>query len=174
MAQLEWFEAVELIRPHVVRILTPQGSGTGFLFSRSANGSVCGIATAAHVVDQAHYWEQPIRLQSADSGQVAVLRPSDRAIILDESRDTAAIAFKSDILALPEEPLDLISTGSYLKVGNPIGWLGYPAISAADLSSMAHSIMCSPRIALWQCGAFSRQPVRLAPMSFDLNPVQLV
>lgn len=119
MAQLEWFEAVELIRPHVVRILTPQGSGTGFLFSRSANGSVCGIATAAHVVNQAHYWEQPIRLQSADSGQVAVLRPSDRAIILDESRDTAAIAFKSDILALPEEPPGLISTGSYLKVGTP-------------------------------------------------------
>jgi hypothetical protein len=116
-----------------VRIQTPQGSGTGFLFARSANKSVLGIATAAHVVDHAHYWEQPIRVQSAETGQTALLRVPQRAILLDESRDTAAIAIDSSILALPDEPLPLITSGNYLKVGNTIGWLGYPAISASNL-----------------------------------------
>lgn len=133
MNNVEWFQAVELLRPHVVRILTPHGSGTGFLFSRSANGSVCGIATAAHVVNEAFYWEQPIRIQSAESGATAVLRPLDRAILLDEGRDTAAIVMHSTALSLPEKPLEMITHGQYLKVGNPIGWLGYPAISAANL-----------------------------------------
>ncbi len=50
---MNWSEAVELIQPHVVRIATPQGSGTGFLISNSHNNAVCGIATAAHVVDHA-------------------------------------------------------------------------------------------------------------------------
>jgi hypothetical protein len=130
---LEWFEAVDVIRAHVVRIQTPQGSGTGFLFARSANKSILGIATAAHVVDHAHYWEQPIRIQSAATGQTALLRVPQRAILLDEGRDTAAIAVDSSALTLPDEPLPLITSGNYLKVGNTIGWLGYPAISASNL-----------------------------------------
>ena len=133
MAETEWHQAVEVIRPHVVRIQSPQGSGTGFLFARSANKSIMGIATAAHVVDQAHYWEQPIRIQSADTGNTVVLRPNQRAIVLDESRDTAAIAFNSDMLQMPNEPLDLIPGGNYFKVGTTIGWLGYPAISSSNL-----------------------------------------
>lgn len=133
MADVEWYEAVERIRPHVVRILSPQGSGTGFLFSRSANGTVCGIATAAHVVDHAHYWEQPIRIQHESSGAVALIRPSERAILLDESHDTAAIAIDSNALALPAEPLSMIPNGQYLRVGNALGWLGFPAISSANL-----------------------------------------
>jgi hypothetical protein len=130
---MEWYDAIELIRPHVVRILTPQGSGTGFLFSRSANGTVCGIATAAHVVDHAHYWEQPIRIQHEASGAVALLRSGERAILLDEPHDTAAIAIKSSALALPDEPLNMIPVGRYLRVGNALGWLGFPAISSANL-----------------------------------------
>jgi hypothetical protein len=133
MADMEWYHAIELVRPHVVRILTPQGSGTGFLFSRSANGTVCGIATAAHVVDHAHYWEQPIRVQHEASGTVALLRPNERAILLDESHDTAAIAINSSALSLPDEPLSMIPGGRYLRVGNALGWLGFPAISSANL-----------------------------------------
>jgi hypothetical protein len=33
MAGMTWSEAVEVIEPHVVRISTPQGSGTGFLIA---------------------------------------------------------------------------------------------------------------------------------------------
>jgi pantothenate kinase-related protein Tda10 len=35
MADIQWHEAVELINPYVVRISTPQGSGTGFIVSAS-------------------------------------------------------------------------------------------------------------------------------------------
>ena len=31
MAELSWQEAIEIIEPHVVKIDTPRGSGTGFL-----------------------------------------------------------------------------------------------------------------------------------------------
>ncbi len=130
---MEWHQAVDLIRPHVVRIYTPQGSGTGFLVSRSDDGSVYGIATAAHVVSQAHYWEQPIRLQPAIGGEVVLLRSGDRAIVIDESRDTAVILLNNPALGLPAQPSPLMDEGYFLKVGNPIGWLGFPAIQGANL-----------------------------------------
>jgi hypothetical protein len=92
---MEWFEAVEKITPLVVRITTPQGSGTGFLVTRSSDGALLAIATAAHVVDHAHYWEQPLRVQFTN-GVTKLLRAHDRAIVLDEGRDTAAILMKAE------------------------------------------------------------------------------
>src|SRR3954454_13751254 len=92
---MEWFKAVEIITPHVVRINTPQGSGTGFLVTRYSDSTLLAIATAAHVVDHAHYWEQPIRVQFVASGVTKLLRAHERAIVLDESRDTAAILMKA-------------------------------------------------------------------------------
>lgn len=130
---MEWYEAVEALVPHVFRIQTPQGSGTGFLASLTQTGDLCGVATAAHVIDHAHYWEQPIRIQHALTGSSILLRPSDRAVLLDESRDTAALVFRPENLQLPTAPVPLIDEGFYSKVGNPIGWLGYPAIAGAAL-----------------------------------------
>jgi hypothetical protein len=130
---MEWFEAVEIITPHVVRITTPQGSGTGFLVTRSGDGAVVAIATAAHIVDHAHYWEQPIRVQFVASGVTKLLRAHERAIVLDESRDTAAILMKAGDDNLLPDPLPLIAEGFNLKIGNLIGWLGYPAISGSYL-----------------------------------------
>ncbi len=57
MGFLAWNLAIEAVEPHIVRIETPRGSGTGFLVSTSADGSVCAIATAAHVIAEANYWE---------------------------------------------------------------------------------------------------------------------
>src|SRR5688572_22786322 len=98
---MQWHEAVEAVTKHVVRITTPQGSGTGFLVSRAKDGVICGVATAAHVINHAHYWEQPIRLQFADSGQTILLRQPDRAIIVEENRDTAAILFEAKEFEFP-------------------------------------------------------------------------
>ena len=53
MAQREWYELVAQVKSHVVRIQTPRGSGTGFFFHRLKSHLV-RIATAAHVVDEAH------------------------------------------------------------------------------------------------------------------------
>jgi hypothetical protein len=130
MADLQWHEAVDLIAPHIVRIATPRGSGTGFLVSHGKTNTICGIATAAHVVDHAHYWEEPIRLEHTLTGTSLVIRPAQRAVFLDPKRDTAAILFDKAHLPLPTETLGLAPDKMYLKTGNELGWLGYPAISS--------------------------------------------
>lgn len=131
MSEPKWSDAVEIIQPHVVRISTPRGSGTGFLISNSKNKAVAGVATAAHVVDHAHYWEEPIRIDHVTKS--IVVHPQERAIFLDSARDTAAILFHRAELPLPPEPLPLAPKGMFLKVGNQIGWLGFPAIPVANL-----------------------------------------
>lgn len=133
MSEITWSQAVELIGPHVVRISTPQGSGTGFLISNGHNNAVCGIATAAHVVDHAHYWEQPFRIDHVNSGRSIVVRRQERAVLLDAGRDTAAILFNRGDIPFPANPFPLSPKDKFLKVGNKIGWLGFPAIPAADL-----------------------------------------
>ncbi len=132
---LTWQKVVELIRPHVVRISTPSGSGTGFLLYRPAPAPapLCGIATAAHVIDQAHYWEQPIRVEHFASGKSMVIRPSERAIFLDEKKDTGVILFAANDLPLPDTPPALAPAVGFLKVGIEVGWLGFPAVSSRNL-----------------------------------------
>lgn len=133
MPQMTWSRAVELIEPHVVRISTPRGSGSGFLISNGRNNDICGIATAAHVVDHAHYWEEPIRIDHVSSGKSVVVRRDERAVLLDLNRDTAAVLFHRGELPLPADPLPLAPKDMFLKVGNEIAWLGFPAIPAANL-----------------------------------------
>jgi len=130
---MQWSTAVETIRPHVVRISTPRGSGTGFLISNGKKSAVCGIATAAHVIDQAHYWEEPIRIDHLDSGKSVVARRDERAVFLDEARDTAAVLFQRADLPFPADPLGLAPKDMFLKVGKDIAWLGFPAIPTAGL-----------------------------------------
>ncbi|MBS0152813.1 MAG: hypothetical protein JSR31_17950 [Nitrospira sp.] len=56
--KIPWFAAFEEVEPYVVKITTPQASGTGFLIATTKGNSLLGIATAAHVIDVPHYWEQ--------------------------------------------------------------------------------------------------------------------
>lgn len=130
---MEMHEAIDAIRPHVFTISTPNGSGTGWLVSLSKKTKLCAVATAAHVVDYAHYWELPIRLQHISSGKTFLLRAQDRAIHLRDTLDTAAIVFDRVDLELPNETLPLIKPGFHLKQGVEIGWLGFPAIYKAGL-----------------------------------------
>lgn len=131
LTQIQWSDAVEIIQPHVVRISTPGGSGTGFLISNCKNNDIAGVATAAHVVNHAHYWEEPIRIDHVTKS--VVVRHHERAIFLDLNRDTAAILFHRADIPFPAEPLPLAPKGMFLKVANQIGWLGFPAIPAANL-----------------------------------------
>ena len=133
MADIPWHLGVELIEPHIVRISTPQGSGTGFLISYAESTGICGIATAAHVVDHAHDWEEPIRIQHAASNETLLIKQPDRALFIDHNLDTAVILLKRDNLPLPTETLEMTDEGLHLKVGNEIGWLGFPAVSPTDL-----------------------------------------
>jgi hypothetical protein len=130
---MEWHEAIEFIEPYVVKISTPRGSGTGFLVSTSNAAPVCAVATAAHVIDNAHYWEEPIRILHYQSSQSIVLRPDDRAVFLKEEIDTGAIAFDRSLLPLPDKGLELTPDDKHFKPGVEIGWVGFPAIAASTL-----------------------------------------
>jgi hypothetical protein len=140
MPTMPWSHAVELLEAHVVRISTPRGSGSGFLISNGRHNSIAAIATAAHVVDHAHYWEEPIRIDHVSSGKSVVVRRDERAVILDLVRDTSALLFDRGDLPLPPDPLPLAPKDMFLKVGNEIGWLGFPAIPSANLCFFAGNI----------------------------------
>ncbi len=125
---MEWHSAIEKIEPYVVRIATPSGSGTGFLVSHSTTTSVCAVATAAHVVDHAHYWEQPIRIEHTSSGKSLLFRNHERAVVVDAEKDIAGLVIDKRDLPLPDKPFDITPEGKTLKNGVEIGWLGYPAL----------------------------------------------
>ncbi len=133
MNEVQWFDVVEYLAPYVVRIWTPQGSGTGFLVSTSASTRLCAIATAEHVISHAHYWEEPIRIEHQASGKTVILRSSDRAINTQAAMDTAAIVFERRGLGLPAAALPLTPKDNFFKAGVELGWLGYPAIPQASL-----------------------------------------
>lgn len=128
-----WHEMVEILAPFVVRIWTPQGSGTGFLVSSSKKTSLCAIATAEHVIRHAHYWEEPIRIEHLASGKTVLLRQAERVIQTQPLADTAAIIFERRDLNLPTDGIQLIPKDNHFKPGVEIGWLGYPAIPKASL-----------------------------------------
>lgn len=125
---MEWHEGISKVEPHLVHISTPRGSGTGWLVSLSKHTDLCAIATAAHVVDYAHYWETPIRLMHSDSGTSVLLRPDDRAIYIETSIDSAAVVFRKGDLPFPNETLPLLDGTKFIKRGVEVGWLGFPAV----------------------------------------------
>ena len=141
--QLRWHQAIADVRPHIVKISTPQGSGTGFECAMSQSGTLMGIATAAHVIDHAHYWQEPIRIDHHDSGSSVLLHQDDRAIIFDEPQDTAFIIIpRSTLKELPETTPLLHEEDSHLRLGVGVGWLGFPAISPNDLCFFSGNISC--------------------------------
>lgn len=129
---MEWHTAIDQLKDHLVHISTPRGSGTGWLVSSSNAANLCAIATAAHVVGQAHYWEEPIRIQHLSSGQSKLFRADTRAIHIENRIDSAAIVINRNELPLPESPLQLQRRGFYMRPGVKIGWLGFPAMHQSD------------------------------------------
>lgn len=133
MAKLSWRKAIEVIEPHIVKIDTPRGSGTGFLCVHTENKLLCGIATAAHVVAESDRWQEPIRVQHFISRKEKLLRAPDRYIFLDLKLDTAVIVFANNKIPFPENILTFVPKGKHLKVGNEIGWIGFPSVSPKNL-----------------------------------------
>ncbi len=125
----EWYEAVETLGPRVVRIATPVGTGSGFLLPWQSKSGLCAVATASHVIDHAFYWEEPIRLDQIETGKTTLLRQEHRAIFADPKRDTAIVVLEAGALAVPEGDLRFVPERNYLRVGNEVGWLGFPSIT---------------------------------------------
>ena len=137
----EWHEVIDKIRNHIVKITTPQGHGTGFLIAFDGSELVC-IATAAHVVDYANYWQQPIRIHHPVSKKEIFLASENRAIDSDKNQDTASIFFAKGDLEFPNKPLPFIREGRRCKEGVDIGWVGFPAINPDSLCFFNGRISC--------------------------------
>lgn len=139
---MEWHQIVDKVSPFVFKVETPRGSGTGFLFAYGMNKNLCGVATAAHVVEDADKWGESIDVTHFESGKTTRLLPGPqlRAIVVDRDRDTASITFPKRDLKLPADLLSLIPADQHLKVGVELGWLGFPAVPMADLCFFSGSV----------------------------------
>jgi hypothetical protein len=62
-----------------------------------------------------------------------VLRHPQRAVLLDEKLDSAAVVFDSSDLPFPQTVLPLLEKEKYIAPGVEIGWLGFPAVAEAEL-----------------------------------------
>ena len=91
---MNWDSVVHKVSPYILAIDTPAGSSTGFVCLYSEDRSLCGIATAAHVVSHAEQWQQPIRLRHHISNRVVLLKEEQRFIHMDYKTDSAVILFR--------------------------------------------------------------------------------
>lgn len=89
---MNWDQVVKKVAPHVVKIETPSGHGTGFLLLHNDSKTWVGIATAEHVVSYADDWQQPIKIYPP-SGDPLFLKPENRVIYRDWKTDSAVILF---------------------------------------------------------------------------------
>jgi len=131
MSEIPWYTIVESVTPYIVRITTPDASGTGFLIASSKK--LHAIATVDHVVSHANYWNQPIRIFHQASKKAVLLEPDDRAIFSGGDTDAALIVFESNEIPFKEETIPMLDPTRFLKVGNEVGWLGFPTISKQQL-----------------------------------------
>jgi hypothetical protein len=134
---MNWDAVVTKVTPHIVKIETPDGHGTGFLCLyndlQGEQQPLCGIATAHHVVGTADTWQQPIRVHHFPTGKTAFLKDTDRLIFPNAENDSAVILFPRGKLELPEHPIQLLPTDVALPIGVEVGWLGYPGVERNTL-----------------------------------------
>ncbi|HEY2711405.1 MAG TPA: hypothetical protein VGI60_02740 [Chthoniobacterales bacterium] len=139
---MNWDSIVQKISPHVVKIETPDGSGTGFLFAYNADRRRCGIATALHVVSEANDWQKPIKIHRHDFGTPPVFLPeASRIIFTDYPSDSAVILFlQAEDLKLPSDLIQLRPVDSHLAIGVELGWMGFPSLEPYTLCFFSGNI----------------------------------
>jgi hypothetical protein len=130
---MKWHQVVKKIAPYIVKIETPRGHGTGFLCLYNETKTMCGIATAHHVIDYADDWQQPIRIRHHESEKTILLKEADRVILGNAETDSAVILFHPGILDLPKDPIPLLPSDKVLKIGVEVGWVGFPALEPHTL-----------------------------------------
>lgn len=138
----DWANIIKLVKTYVVKIMTPDGFGTGFLVTHTKSKKLVGIATAFHVIEQAYLWKQPIRIRHEKSGKEVFLTDADRAIYAYSDSDTAAIVFPKGDIPFPADALPLTDEGYYLRIGKEVGWLGYPVMASTNLCFFSGRLSC--------------------------------
>ena len=138
---MNWDKAIATVKPHVVKIATPAGYGTGFLALSNHDHTWCGIATAAHVVKHADDWQEPIRIQNSMSFRF--LKFEERVIFPITQPDSAVVLFLKGDLQLPETPIALMPADQPCAIGNR------PWVARVSRHRTRHSLLF--------CGSRERQ-----------------
>ena len=134
---LTLYAMVERVMPHVIKIETPEKSGTGFLAARDENNIF--LITADHVIRHAHDWRVPIKVSRG--GEACVVEHSSRAISRRPDLDAATIWLKpvlEGLPSLPSAPLDIVPPDSSVRAGVQVGWLGYTFGHSEPLLYVGH------------------------------------
>lgn len=140
---MNWNDIVEKVTPYIVKIETPNGHGTGFLILYNEDHSVCGVATARHVVSHADEWQQPVRITKPMTACTHFAREGERVIFLDDTTDSAVILFFNNIheqLEFPEALIPLLPPDKNIPIGVEVGWLGFPSIDPNTLCFFSGNI----------------------------------
>ena len=130
---MNWNQIVTKVSPYIVKIETPNGSGTGFLCFYNKDKSMCGVATALHVVGYENEWAQPIKIIHHSSSHEKLFKESDRVIFADYKTDSAVIVFFKSDFPFPEIVLNLLPIEKPINIGNEVGWLGFPSVDPNTL-----------------------------------------
>ena len=145
---MNWDIIVDKLNSHIVKIETQDGHGTGFLALYNEDKTLCGVATAMHVVARADEWQQPIRLKHHLSGKTVFIeaKKDERAIWLDPETDSAVILFPKKEFPLPEDSISLLPRESSINIGIEVGWLGFPSVAPDDLCFFSGNISAQQEI----------------------------
>lgn len=121
-----WVEAAEIVYPHVVKLEMPDSAGSGFFIATRTEGKAkCAvIATAAHVVEHALKWQEPVALTGG--GKTVTLIAGEYHMLASGEHDLAIVEVPWGILKFPDRPLPTANPGDSLPVGTAIAWCGYP------------------------------------------------
>lgn len=130
---MSWSKLHKRMLPYIVRIETQDGSGTGFLFGYNETKTITAIATAAHVIDNAHDWNQPIKITHYESGKQIFITDTDRVVFIDKTRDSASVLLWTNQLSFPKDTLPLIEADKFKKVGVELAWMGFPSVAHPEL-----------------------------------------
>lgn len=130
---MNWDQVVKKVAPHVFKIETPNGWGTGFFYHFSAESQWCCIATAEHVVSYADEWQLPIKIRNLQTGAHTFLSPQHRIIFRDGRTDSAVVMFFKGDFELPQGGVTLLPMGEPIDIGAEVAWLGFPSIAPDTL-----------------------------------------
>jgi len=137
---MSWTGACKIVRDYIVRIETPDGTGTGFFFTYNQSKSIVAIATALHVISDAHDWRKPIKVRRVEGGEETFLTVENRVVLIDYKRDSAAILIDAKALKAPENMLNLLAVDKYKYPGTRVMWGGYPGIAGGKLCFFQGSV----------------------------------
>jgi len=137
---MSWPSACKKVGDYIVKIDTPDGSGTGFFFAYNENRTLVAVATALHVISEAHDWRRPIKIRRVRANQEIFLPFADRVVLIDYMRDSAAILFDAKALDAPKVMLTLAPRDKYRAPGSRLSWGGYPGIAGDTLCFFQGSV----------------------------------